>query len=144
MLVLAAASAGTAGIAEGTQACGSDALKAPVPCDRIATAQHSVILKLPADAQAVALEVTARPIAGENAPYLVGVYVGDPTSSNTKLLGSFSFFPPRIGEAQSFVLPKPAEADQNLTLSVKLISANPDRDINDAAVEILGARLVGK
>jgi hypothetical protein len=143
LLVLSAASTGNSVIAEGTEACGSNALKAPVSCGSIATAQKPAILQVPADAKAAALEVTARPVTGENA-YLVGVFVGDPKKSNPKLLGSFSFFPARIGEAQTFVLPKPAEADKNLTLSVKLIPANPERDIKDAAVEILGARLVGE
>jgi hypothetical protein len=142
LLVLSAASTGNSVVAEGTEACGSDVLKDPMSCGRVATAQKPAILQVPADAKAAALEVTARPVAGENVPYLVGVFVGDPSKSNAKLLGSFSFFPARIGESQTFVLPKPAGADKNMTLSVKLIPANPERDIKDAAVEILGARLV--
>jgi hypothetical protein len=142
LLVLSVALTGNSVAAESTEACGSDALKDPVSCGRIVTSQKSAIVQVPADAKAAALEVTARPVAGQNAPYLVGVFVGDPSKSNTRLLGSFSFFPARIGEAQTFVLHKPAEADKNLTLSVKLIPANPERDIKDSAVEILGARLV--
>jgi hypothetical protein len=153
LLVLSSISASNSAAADETDAaCGRDDLKAPgVPCGRVATAQKSAILQVPVVAAGtkpgVALEVTARPIAGQNAPYLVGVFVGDARRGGTpKLLGSFSFFPARLGETQTFVLPKPdiGPAGQNVTLSVKLIPANPERDIKDAAVEIVGARIVGE
>jgi hypothetical protein len=146
---LSAASAGNSAVADSTgAACGSEAVKASgAPCGRVATAQKPAILRVPSDAKGGAgLEVTARPISGENSPpYLVGVFVGDPSGSGTpKLLGSFSFFPARVGVPQTFVLPNPdgGSAGKDLTLSVKLIPANPARDIKDAAVEIVGARIV--
>jgi hypothetical protein len=97
-----------------------------------------------------ALEVTARPVGGDESspPYLVGVFEagGQPGNVAPKLLGSFSFYPARAGEAQTFVIPTSQISDsppaKNLTLSIKLIPANPARDIKDAAVEILGARVV--
>lgn len=98
-----------------------------------------------------ALEVTARPVGGDasSPPYLVGVFVAPGAQSadrTPKLLGSFSFYPASPGEVQTFVLPKPklddASVGKDLTLSIKLIPANPARDIKDAAVEILGARVV--
>lgn len=96
----------------------------------------------------VALEVTARPVGGAAASpgYLVGVFEGQPGGAAPKLLGSFSFYPPRAGEAQTFVIPRSQFEETvpkgKVTLSIKLIPANPAADIKDAAVEILGARLV--
>lgn len=118
----------------------------------VATGQDAAIVPLhggdPKDG--AALEVIARPVTGKeaSAPYLVGVFVSDDTPGKpaTRLLGSFSFFPPRAGQAQTFVIPKPQAADAWLAkgakLSIKLIPANPDSDIKGAAVEILGARVV--
>jgi hypothetical protein len=148
LLALSAASAGNSAVADDTGAtCGSEAVKASgAPCGRVATSQKSAILRVPSDDKVgVALEVTARPISGENSPpYLVGVFVDG--SGPPKLLGSFSFYPARVGVAQTFVLPNPdrGSSGQGLTLSVKLIPANPARDIKDAAVEVLGARIVGE
>jgi hypothetical protein len=98
----------------------------------------------------VALEVTARPVGGDasSSPYLVSVFATEGKSGKDipKLLGSFSFYPAHAGEAQTFVIPTSQIDDsprtKNLTLSIKLTPANPARDIKDAAVEILGARVV--
>jgi hypothetical protein len=112
---------------------------------RVATAEKPAILQVSGGVKnAAALEVTARPISGDS-PYLVGVFQPDPSGSGApKLLGSFSFFPARAGVPQTFVLPNPdsMSAGKDVTLSVRLIPANPARDIKDAAVEILGARMV--
>jgi hypothetical protein len=116
----------------------------------VATALKTATFKLSTDPGAAGkvagLEITARPIAGPNARYLVAVFADEPGMSDAKLLGSFSFFPVRIGEPQTFVLPTSASVP--LSLSVKLIPANPNvgvddtREIADAAVEITGARLI--
>lgn len=122
------------------------------PDGAIATSQEAAIVKLgggdPADG--AALEVTARPVTGDELtpPYLVGVFVSESKSEKpaTKLLGSFSFYPVRAGEAQTFVIPKPQAGETWLAkdekLSIKLIPANPAVDLGGAAVEILGARVV--
>jgi hypothetical protein len=146
LLLLSAAPFRSAACAGDTPACGSEAVKASATSSPVATAAKSAILPLPDESAALvrptALEVTARPIAGDDLPYLVGVFVGDPNQSNAQLIGSFSFFPPRSGEAQTFVLPAPEMVEKRPTLWVKLIPANPERDIKDAAVEILSARLI--
>jgi hypothetical protein len=121
-----------------------------VPSTAVATEQKPATVKVQGDTGGAALEVTARPVRGDDSspPYLVGVFVGDgkPGSAPAKMLGSFSFYPARAGESQKFIIPKPQLGDtppgKELTVSVKLIPANPARDIKDAAVEILGARLV--
>lgn len=120
-----------------------------VRTDGIATAQKPALVRLKSVSDEggkslVALEVTARPLAGDNS-YLVSVFEGDASKSgDAKLLGSFSFFPPRLGEKQSFILPKPDQAcaGQDLVITIRLIPANPAGDIKNAAVEIVGARLV--
>jgi len=131
---------------------GSEPVKASgAPVSVVATAQKPATVQVagggPGDG--VALEVTARPIGGDasSPPYLVGVFAEGPSGNAApKLLGSFSFYPARPGEAQTFVIPKPQADDtwlaKDSTLSIKLIPANPARDIKDAAVEILGARVV--
>jgi hypothetical protein len=52
----------------------------------------------------------------------------------------------RAGQAQKFVLPTPDLKDPSpgnqLTLSIKLLPANPARDVKDAALEILEVRLL--
>jgi hypothetical protein len=152
LLVLPAISAGNTAVADSTGACRSDAVETSTACGRIATAQKPAIVQLPADpeiaAKPVAVKFTVRPLADGNAPYLVDVDVGD-GSAAPKKLGQFSFYQYRIGETQTFVLPKPADGSpgKNWTLSVRLIPANPERDIKDikdAAVEIVGARLVSE
>lgn len=141
LLGLTAGGIGSSPVAGGADTCPDDILKDHTSCGRVVTAQKPITLRVPADAKAAAFEVTARPVAGESVPYLVGVFAGEPGKSDAKMLGSFSFFPARIGEAHTFVFPKP-DGVGSLTVSVKLIPANPDRDIKDAAVEILGARFV--
>jgi hypothetical protein len=120
-----------------------------VPGVAVATEQKPATVRVQGGSGGAALEVTARPVGGEDssAPYLVGVFIGGgETGAASKLLGSFSFFPPRAGEAQKFIIPKPQPADaapgKDVTLSIKLIPANAGRDIKGAAVEILGARVV--
>jgi hypothetical protein len=95
------------------------------------------------------LEIKARPIGNEasSPPYLVGVYVSDGKVDRKppRLLGTFSFFPAKTDEVQTFVIPKSSDSaglGKDSTVSVKLIPANPGRDIKGAAVEILGARVV--
>lgn len=114
----------------------------------VATEQKPATVQVKGGNGGVALEVTARPVGGETSspPYLVGVFVGGGQSGAApKLLGSFSFYPPRAGEAETFVIPRPEFDDsapgKDVTLSFKLIPANPAADIKDAAVEILGARV---
>ena len=132
---------------------GSEPVKASgAPSSVVATEQKPATVQVLGGSRGdgAALEVTARPIGGDasSPPYLVGVFVAGSQSENAapKLLGSFSFFPARAGEAQTFVIPKPQADDtlpaKDLTLSIRLIPANPARDIKDAAVEILGARVV--
>jgi len=114
----------------------------------VATAQTPATVQVQgAGDGGIALEVTARPVAGAGAspPYLVGVFDRSSPGAAPRLLGSFSFLPPRAGVAQTFVIPGPQVDPANgkaLTLSIKLIPANPAADIKDAAVEILGARLI--
>ena len=132
---------------------GDEPLKARgEPSSVVATEQKPATVQVsggsPSDG--AALEVTARPMGGDESspPYLVGVFVAGDQSGKAppKLLGSFSFYPARAGQAQTFIIPKPQADDtsptKDLTLSIKLIPANPARDIRDAAVEILGARVV--
>jgi hypothetical protein len=55
--------------------------------------------------------VTARPLADEaSSPYLGQVFVNDTDQPNDEsvLLGTFSFYPVRVGQAEKFVLPKPS------------------------------------
>jgi hypothetical protein len=125
---------------------GSEIMKASeANSAHVATAERPAILQVSGEVKnAAALKVTARPISGDS-PYLVGVFQRDPSGSGaTKLLGSFSFFPARVGVPQTFVLPNPdsTPTGKDVTLSVRLIPANPARDIKDAAVEILDARMV--
>ncbi|MHB8271961.1 hypothetical protein [Bradyrhizobium sp.] len=119
------------------------------PGTAVATEQKPATVQVQdAASGGAALEVTARPVGGAGASpgYLVGVYdQGQPGGAAPKLLGSFSFYPPRAGVAQTFVIPR-SQLDDMLskgkaTLSIKLIPANPAADIKDAAVEILGARI---
>jgi hypothetical protein len=154
-LVLSAIPAGHAAVAgdaalvrcEGTGAK-ADAM---TDCSNVATAEKAATYKVHNDdAGAEALEVTARPLAGDPASaYLVQVFVDkDAQTKDTapELLGSFSFFPARVGQAQTFVLPKPenrgGSSAGDLTLSIKLIPANAAKTLEDTAVEIVGARLV--
>jgi hypothetical protein len=129
---------------------GDKAVKASeVPSAAVATEQEPATVRVQGSGGA-ALEVTARPVGGEDssAPYLVGVFVGggETGGATSKMLGSFSFFPARAGVAQTFIIPKPQPGDtapgKDVTLSIKLIPANAARDIKGAAVEILGARVV--
>lgn len=144
LLVLSVSVGNVAIFASGEKICGGVTLKGSTICGPIATAQKPAVLKVTShlsdDSKAAALEVIARPVSGAEMPYLVGVFSGDANNPEAKLISSFSFLPQRIGEAQTFVLPTPANSDE--TLTVKLIPANPARDIKDAAVEIVGARLV--
>jgi hypothetical protein len=127
---------------------GDQAGKAPAAA--VATEQKPATVQVRDAAQGgVALEVTARPVRGAAAspPYLVGVYDQGQPGGAPKLLGSFSFYPPRAGEAQTFVIPGPQlegsmTKGKDMTLSIKLIPANPAADIKGAAVEILGARAI--
>lgn len=129
---------------------GDEAVKATgAPGTAVATEQKSATVKVQGTATGgVALEVTARPLGGaaSSPPYLVGVYEGQPGATAPKLLGSFSFYPARAGVAQKFVIPRSnleeTSKGKDVTLSIKLIPANPAADIKDAAVEILGARVV--
>ena len=130
---------------------GNKAMKASeVPSAAVATEQQPATVRVQGGSGGAALEVTARPVGGEDssAPYLVGVFVGggETGGAASKMLGSFSFFPARAGVAQTFIIPKPQPGDtapgKDVTLSIKLIPANAARDIKGAAVEILGARVV--
>jgi hypothetical protein len=130
---------------------GDEAVKATgVPSTAVATEQKPATVQVQDAAKGgVALEVTARPVGGAavSPPYLVGVYEeGQPGGTAPKLLGSFSFYPARAGVAQTFVIPRSnfdgTSKGKDVTLSIKLIPANPAADIKDAAVEILGARVV--
>jgi hypothetical protein len=121
-----------------------------VPSAAVATEHQPATVRVRGGSGGAALEVTARPVGGEDssAPYLVGVFVGGgkPGGEPSRMLGSFSFYPVRAGEAQTFIIPKPQPGDsapgKDVTLSIKLIPANAARDIKGAAVEILGARVV--
>lgn len=133
--------------------CGGEGMKRltkTADCSNIATAQKPAIYLIQyKTGGAKALELTARPVGVEaSSPYLVQVFVDYGAESKNKapkLLGTFSFFPARIGQAQTFVLPKPALDDvspsKELTLLIKLVSANTSRTLKDAAVEIMDARL---
>ena len=120
---------------------------ATAACAHVATAEKPATYEVRGDGGAAeALTVTARPLAADAAStYLVQVFVdgarsGDPSP---KPLGSFSFLPARIGQEQTFVLPKPPAGDgAAFTLSIKLVSANASRTLKDTAVEIVDARLV--
>ena len=122
---------------------------ATAACAHVATAEKPATYEVRGDGGAAeALAVTARPLAADAAStYLVQVFVdgarsGDPSP---KPLGSFSFLPARIGQEQTFVLPKPSVGDGGgaaFTLSIKLVSANASRTLKDTAVEIVDARLV--
>jgi hypothetical protein len=120
------------------------------PAIAVATEQKAATVQVQdAASSGGRLEVTARPVTGARAspPYLVGVFEGDGRDAAPRLLGSFSFYPPRAGEAQTFVIPR-SQFDRtkskgtDTTLSIKLIPANPAANIKDAAVEILGARVI--
>src|SRR3954470_21252371 len=129
-------------------ASGDEGVKATGPAPAVATEQKAATVRLEdADKGGAALEVTARPLKGAAAspPYLVGVYDQSGPGAAPKLLGSFSFYPARAGEAQKFVIPRPqpeAPQGKDVTLSIKLIPAHPAADIKGAAVEILGARVL--
>jgi hypothetical protein len=149
-LALSAVTLCNAAIA-GTAAAGGgdEAVKASrAPSIAVATEQKPATVRVQGGGGA-ALKVTARPVGGEGSspPYLVGIFVGDGQSGDAapKLLGSFSFYSPRAGQADTFVIPTPqlgnTAAGKDVTLSFKLIPANPAADIKDAAVEILGAQL---
>ena len=76
----------------------------------------------------------------------LGVFVGDACKSGTKKcwahFRSFALSGLRRRGTGLRVAETGVVAGKSLTLSVKLIAANPERDIKNAAVEILGARLV--
>jgi hypothetical protein len=139
-------------VVAGTAAAGngSDAVKASeVPGAAVATDRKPATVRVQGGSGGAALEVTARPVGGEDSsePYLVGVFVGGETGgAASRMLGSFSFYPPRAGVAEKFIIPKPQPGDappgKDVTLSIKLIPANAAQDIKGAAVEILGARVV--
>jgi hypothetical protein len=155
-MLLSAVAAGHAAVAGDATPpkCGAESVKADTVvanCSNVATAQKPATYQVRDDgAGAEALELTARPLAVDaSSAYLVQVFVDDDPQSKgaaPKLLGSFSFFPARIGQAQTFVLPKPAfsgaSSGKELTLSIKLVSANASRTLKDAAVEIMDAKLV--
>ena len=121
-------------------------------CSNVATAKRAATLSVQKETGGVeALELTARPLVNDpTTAYLVQVFVADAAqraAGETSLLGSFSFLPPRIGQPQTFVLPGSSLGDASagkaeLTLSIKLVAANKSRTLKDAAVEIVGARLV--
>lgn len=119
------------------------------PRAAVATGSRSATVKVQGDAASgAALEVTVRPLSTDpSTPFLVQVYVDRRSRphDDAELLGSFSFLPVRVGQAQTFVLPKPVVGGlhaADVTLAIKLVPANPARGLGDAAVEILGARLV--
>lgn len=132
--------------------CRDEAVKeSGASCGAVATAKKPATLKVQSSVEnGAALELTARPVGGDaSSSYVVQVFVSEPGRSDeeaSKLLGSFSFYPARIGRAETFILPKPqfddASRSEKLTLLIKLIPANPALDLKDAAVEILGARVV--
>jgi hypothetical protein len=119
-------------------------------CPNVATGQKAATYQVRKDIDGVrGLEVTARPLADEaSSPYLVQVFVNDTDqpADESVILGTFSFYPVRVGQAEKFVLPKPSvnegSTSKEFTLSVKLVPANATRTLKDAAVEIVGARLV--
>lgn len=124
-------------------------MKATAQGTAVATEQKPATVQVQNVANGGALEVTARPVGGTAASpgYLVGVFdEGHAEGGTAKLLGTFSFYPPRAGVAQTFVIPRTrfdeALSKGKVTLSIKLIPANPAANIKDAAVEILGARIV--
>ncbi len=133
--------------------CEVQDVKAPAisnVCPNVATAEKAATYQVRRQIEGFeALEVTARPLTDEPAsPYLVEVFVDDPMqrdSIGAKLLGTFSFYPVRVGQAQTFILPKPitdSSTSKELTLSVRLVPANASRALKDTAVEIVGARFV--
>lgn len=119
-------------------------------CSNVATAQKPAIYQLENPGEgAKALEVTAQPLTEDTSSgFLVQVFAESgvrSTADAPKFLGSFSFYPAQVGEAQTFVLPNPAAygiSGNKLTLSIRLVSANAARPLPDTAVEILGAKFV--
>ena len=119
-------------------------------CPNVATAQKDAlytVMSKPAGAEA--LELTARPLTVDTATALVQVFeVGSQADDPApKLIGTFSFFPAKVGKSQTFILPTPpaytaTSAPKELNLSIKLVAANASRTLKDSAVEIVGARLV--
>ena len=69
---------------------------------------------------------------------------GGQTSS--ELLGSFSLYPARTGEVQTFVVPAPTVAagvNRPATeIEVKLVPANPARQLGLGSLELLNAQIV--
>jgi hypothetical protein len=152
LLLASGVKAATAGSAVPTS-CENNEMKAYAianACPNVATGQKAATYQVRKDVDGVrGLEVTARPLADEaSSPYLVQVFVNDTDKSTNEavLLGTFSFYPVRVGQAQKFVLPKPfvseGSTSKEFTLSVKLVPANATRTLKDAAVEIMNARLV--
>jgi hypothetical protein len=105
---------------------------------------------------AKAVEVTVRPLVVDpNESYLVTVLLLEPCTGdgasvpNECVLGTFSFYPPpREGEEQTFVVPARGRAfvgsatEGDMRIGIRLVSANPQADLTDSALEVLGARLV--
>ena len=119
-------------------------------CSNVATAaKPATYLLRNGDPNAEALQVTARPLATDaSTGYLVQVYAnagnkGGITSKD--LLGSFSFYPARVGQSEVFVLPMPPvppSAGSPVTLSIKLIAANAAATLKNSAVEITDVKLI--
>lgn len=152
VIILPALSASVA-MADETEVwrCEDAAVTPTALCSAVATGRQPVIVHVQGEGgHGAALEVTARPLATDiSTPFLVQVYVsktGHSIEKPLKLLGSFSFFPVRIGQVQTFVLPKPASTGgvpvNDMTLAIRLIPANPARDLTNAAVEIMSARVI--
>jgi hypothetical protein len=97
-----------------------------------------------------ALELTVRPKAEDpDSPFLVQVFgpdaCGEGAGLANTLLGTFSFYPLRLGKAQKFVVQAPKtelSAGSNSQVTVKLIPANPARTLQNSAIEIVGAKVV--
>lgn len=119
----------------------------------VATGNRAAVYALSGEtsnSDADALELTVRPLPDtSDGQFLVQVFAHPPCAppqdrtAAENLLGSFSFFPLRAGEIETFVLPKPNQhSSGDLELTIKLVSANPARTLTKAAVEVLGARFV--
>ena len=99
-----------------------------------------------------ALKLTLRPTAANpNSPFTAQVFARKICGSNKgdlgQLLGEVSFYPLKVGQSQEFVLAAPSQgfpsvAPEGLQLTVKLVSANPNRVLDTASVEVVKARFV--
>lgn len=101
-------------------------------------------------ASSPALRITLRPMAADpDSPFIAQVFAaktcGAKEGGPGELLGTVSFYPLKVGQSQDFVLPAPPHgfpsvAPGDVQVTVKLISANPARSLENASVEVVDAQ----